>query len=145
MSEVNYELQHPFDYSHKGDMVKAGFIELKAPSFKQMQYVAPIKQSFMNAMTSIGGNFTEEEKQEAKNDTETSIDAQGVMHVLYSSDEDMKKVFLHAEQLFKSGTALVEGETLLTTPLMEKMRFDDYERLVGTYIANFITPSLMDG
>ena len=67
------------------------------------------------------------------------------IQVLYRSSVDVTKVFLYAEQLFKSGVALIDGETKLTTPLMEKMSLQDFEGLVGAYIANFIVPSLMDG
>ena len=57
----------------------------------------------------------------------------------------MTGVFINASLLFKSGAALVDGEGTLTTPLMEKMTVEDFEGLVGAYIAAFTAPSLMDG
>ena len=148
MSEYIYTLKSPFSYARKGENVEAEFITLTAPNFKQLPLSAPIKQAFMTAITEVhdsADSTTATETPEKADDDDSGLTAGGVLQVLYRSSCDMVKILLHAEQLFKSGTALVDGEVKLTTPLMEKMQGDDFERLLGAYVANFIAPSLMDG
>jgi hypothetical protein len=143
MSEVRYELKDPFKYAYKGDKPEAIFITISAPTFKQMERMTPIKQAFTAAISEIKDSVAvEAEAQEASQD---SVTGQQVMQLMYNWSGDMAKVFVHAQELFKSGVALIDGETRLTTPLMQEMTMTDFEGLVGDYIANFIAPSLMDG
>lgn len=143
MSEVTYSLKTPFEYSSKGEQIQASFISLTAPSYKQLENAAPIKSAFMQAVLNIADSDV--------GDTEVSgekpeIDSNQVMQVLYSSpDVNMPSVLVSAAALFKSGVALVDGQEKMTQPLIDKMQLDDFEGLVGAYIANFIMPSLMDG
>ena len=146
MNECNYELKHPFEYANKGEQVAASFITLFAPSFKHIDKVAPIKQAFTAAITDTARdvNTAEVEAKEPEEDGDLITPSQAIQ-VLYAANADITKVFLHAQELFKSGAALVDGESKLTTPLMEKMHLDDFEGLVGAYLGNFIAPSLMGG
>ena len=142
MSEHIYELKSPFEYAHKGESIEAGFITLFAPTFKQIDKVAPIKQAFTAAISEVTESV---DTNQEVSDEESTVTGPQVMQLMYRWSGDMTTVFLHAEQLFKSGAALVDGETKLTSPLMEKMTLDDFEGVVGDYIANFIAPSLMAG
>jgi hypothetical protein len=142
MSEITVELSTPFEYALKGEMEKASFITLAAPTFKQIDKIAPIKQAFVSAIADLGGGSGEEAKQEP-GEVE-AITGPQVMAILYQSKGNMSQVFLFAQALFKE-VALVDGEVKLTTPLMEKMDIVDFERMLGEYLANFTAPSLMDG
>ena len=143
MNEVNYELQNPFKYAFKGDQVDASFITLYAPTYKSMENFLPIKQAFTSAVTELSASDLA--KAEKDSDESQDIDAKAVIQVLYAWSGDMHKVFLHAEKLFRGGAAKVEGETSFTAPMLDKMDLVDVEGLIGTYIANFIAKSLMDG
>lgn len=145
MSEHIYELKHPFEYAHKGDTQEASFITLFAPTFKQVGRMAPIKQAFTSAIEEVTKTVDTSQETGDAGDDNDKVTAAQVMQLMYRWSGDMTGVFLHAQELFKSGAALVDGETKLTTPLMEKMQMVDFEGLVGEYIANFIAPSLMDG
>lgn len=138
--QVIYELKKPITYSAKGDTHEAKFIELKEPTRKDLANFTPIQQAFMKAVKELQGDADKIEEAEAK-ETEDTITAEAVIYLMSQSDVDMVKVSLFAEQIFKNGSALIDGETLLTSPLMQKMNMDDWNGLVGTYIANFITPS----
>lgn len=142
MSEHIYELKSSFKYAKGGEQEDANFISLTAPTFKQIDKVTPIKQAFMSAITGIQDSALASSEVEGDN---TEITGEQCIQLMYHWSGDLTSVFLHAEQLFKSGVALVDGETKLTTPLMEKMQVVDFEGLVGEYIANFIAPSLTDG
>lgn len=147
MSEITYELKKPFDYAYKGENQSASFITLNEPTFKQLTHVTPIKQAFSAAMAQLSSKDIEKAADDTADDTDESGDPTAAMMlaVLYQWDGNLSGVFIHAQELFKSGAALVEGETKLTTPLMEKMSTTDFEQLVGEYIAAFLAPSLMNG
>ena len=142
MSEVTYELTKPFEYAYKGDTPEAGFITLAAPTFKQMKHLTPIKQAFMSAINEISKSDVSEAGK--ADDADDEITASGAMQVLYMWSGNLVGIQTEAQEMFKH-IALIDGETKLTTPLMEKMAPEDFDGLLGTYIANFIAPSLMDG
>ena len=108
---------------------------------------------FTQAMLKTSDNVSSEVKEKAsvlKEEAEEKgedlkTDGKQALTILYGSDSKIESFFIYAQELFKSGAALVDGEGKLTTPLMEKMDASDFEGLTGEYIANFIIPSLMDG
>lgn len=143
MDETTVELNKPFSYAHKGEQQEASFITLVAPTYKQIDKIVPIKQALTAAIAQMherdfGGD-------DGAQDGGGSITGAQVMQLLYLWDGNLAGVFIHAQELFKTGAALVDGESKLTVPLMEKMDPVDFERLVGEYIASFLAPSLMAG
>ena len=152
MSELIYELKKPFPYATKGGgKEEASFITLFEPTFKQLAQITPIKQAITAAITQLNSDDTGDtdaaEGGDDTGDTDASSEPTAAMMlaVLYQWDGKLTSVFLHAQELFKSGAALVEGEVKLTIPLMEKMGVEDFEQMVGEYIAAFLAPSLMAG
>lgn len=146
MSEINYELKKPFDYAYKGENQSASFITLFEPTFKQLTHITPIKQAFSAAMAQLSARDVEKTADETVDDDDNGEPTAAMMlAVLYQWDGNLSGVFIHAQELFKTGAALVEGETKLTIPLMEKMSTTDFEQMVGEYIAAFLAPSLMNG
>lgn len=147
MSEVQYELRNPFGYAAKGgDQVEASFITLTAPNYKQLQHAIPLKQAFTAAIKEL--DVTDEDRERAKAESskdDDTVSATQALQLLYSWSGDASKPLLHAAELFKSGVALVDGEARLTAPMLDKMSADDFEQLVGVYLANFIVPSLKGG
>ena len=144
MEEIRQELKYPFEYAVKGDMVTASFVTMTAPTFKQLDKFTPIKQAFTAAVTEISESVTTTTESEEKQSDEEMKPA-AVMQVMHAWSGNLVGIFLHAEQLFKSGAAMVDGDLKLTSDLMAKMALSDFEALVGAYIANFIARSLLDG
>lgn len=142
---MQYELKHPFEYAYKGDVQTASFIELSAPSYKTMSHFVPIKQAFTSAVQELTTTMSGTETSDAPKDEDSSVDGAQVLAIMYQWKGEMSAVYLHAEQLFKSGVALVDGETKLTSELLNKMDFSDVESMLGDYIANFIAASLLAG
>ena len=64
-----------------------------------------------------------------------------ILSLIYASNVDMDKVLLNAKELFTTGVAMVEGVTKLNKLLMDQMTLDDFEKMTGEYIANFIASS----
>lgn len=141
---MQYELKHPFKYAYKGDVQTASFIELSAPSYKTMSNFVPIKQAFTAAVQELTASMSGTDKAEPTGD-DSGVDGAQVLAIMYQWKGEMSAVYLHAEQLFKSGVAMVDGETKLTSELMNKMDFADVEGMLGAYIANFIAASLLAG
>lgn len=146
MTDVIYTLKHPFQYTSGGDVVDASFITITAPNYKQLQHAVPIKQAFAVAISEISVSDADREKAaaESKEDGE-QIKPEQAMQLIYASSRDANKTLLYAAELFKSGAALIDGETKITAPLLEKMSGEDFEGLVGAYLVNFIVPSLTGG
>lgn len=143
MAEVIYTLINPIEYAWKGEKTEGSFITLTAPTFKMITKAAPIKQAFMSAITEFQKNVSVEADPSSSDGS--NVTAKQIMQILYSSSINVNSLFLNAQELFKSGLAMLDGQQSLTVPLMEKMSVDDFEGLLGEYIANFILPSLING
>ena len=142
MLEVQYALKNDLSYTNKGDVHSAKFITIKPPSFQQMPHFTPIKQALMAAINEISTDSVAEKKPDS---TDDGINGKQVMQLLHNWSGELTKIMLHAKELFRAGAAEIDGEVLMTAPLVDKMSMDDFEGLLGCYIANFIVPSLMDG
>jgi len=144
--EKIYELKTPFTYASKGEQVDAGFITLLEPAYKTMAHFVPIKQAFTSAIQELAeSGLGAKNEQSTDSEKDGDIDGSQVIGIMYGWSGEMSSVFLHAEQLFKSGAALVDGERVLTSEMIGKMAWSDIEAMLGEYIANFIVPSLMGG
>jgi hypothetical protein len=145
MSETIYTLKTSFGYSSKGDTIDATFLSLSAPNFLQIDKVAPIKQAFVSAISSMKSSLPSELQEVESEGEDEAISAKQCMQVLYASAVDISKVLQDAQKLLVSGVVLVDGEIRLTRALLEKLTMEDFEGVLGEYIANFIMPSLADG
>lgn len=156
--EARYGLKTSFKYAGAdGQIEDASFITMTAPNFKQMSKLTPIKQAFSSAIKESLSSFDSEALEVAQEattetsgtdkgaDSDDGMDASSILMIMHQWTGDLSKVFGKAADLFKSGAAMVDGETKLSGALLEKMSMDDFEGLFGTYLANFIVPSLTDG
>jgi hypothetical protein len=143
MSTVDYELKKPFAYAHKGEQQDASFITLFEPTFKQLEHVTPMKQAATAAIKQAVGDDADgaDDAQDDQGEPTASL----MMALMYQWDGNLSGVMIHAQELFKSGAAKVDGEGKLTQPLLEKMDLKDFENLVWEYMAAFLAPSLMAG
>lgn len=137
---IVYELKHPFKYAYKGNEQEASFIELKAPTSKNMTECAALKQAFTRALPD-NDNATDEDREGKELAEITGKDIMGL--ILRSKDVELITVLLHARKLFTSGIAQVEGEEKLTRHLAEEMDPDDFEDMTGEYLVNFTLASLL--
>lgn len=140
---MNYELKSStVKYTHQGELQEAEFIQLQAPSFNQLNLHMPIKQAFVKAITEIDSGEANE-SEEAQSDE--GIKPEGAMQLLYTWSGDLAKLLDDAAKLFCTKVAMIDGETKMTKPLLEQLSGEDFEGLMGTYVANFIIPSLKAG
>lgn len=139
--KIIYELQVGFSYGDsQGNQQTASFIELAAPTSRNMTECAELKQSFYRALPD-DKDATDEDREGKEISEVNGADVIGL--ILRSKDVKLITVLLHAKALFCSGVAKVDGQTKLTKPLCDKMNNDDFENMVGEYLVNFILASIL--
>ncbi len=139
--KITYELKAGFTYGDKdGNQQTASFIELAAPTSRNMTECAELKQSFYRALPD-DKDATDEDREGKEIGDIKGADVIGL--ILRSKDVKLITVLLHAKALFTSGIAKVDGETKMTKPLCDKMNNEDFEDMVGEYLVNFILASML--
>jgi len=134
------ELDAPLEYAQKGEMLTGTFITLLAPTSKNMNECATLKQAFFRALPKSGSATMEVED----SDQDSDVTGDAVMTMIsMSQDVELASVLVTGRELLTSGVALIEGEEKLTKPLADKLSQDDLEKLVGEYIATFIIASAL--
>ncbi len=142
--EITFKLTKGVKYGNKGNEVEGTFIKLLPPTAKQLKQCVPLKQAFCRAVAYVEDKVSDEKLDNIKDDgVKKKVDGNSIMSAIYMSDVDMYEVFLHAKELFNSNIALMEGEVKMTKPMLEDMSNDDFENMIGEYMANFIVASLL--
>jgi hypothetical protein len=153
--KITFELTSGFDYAFKSEQRTATFIELNAPTMKVHGLLSDLTQSVYGAIMDAAEKHAEELRkagvkpveQETKEKEDTSSSGLGlemtsdeVVKTIYVSESVKSNViWLQASALLTSGKiALIDGEQKLTRALIESMSINDFENMVGEYIANFI-------
>lgn len=143
MDPVRYHLKNSLKYAVKGDHLSAEFVEMRPPTYRQIDKVAPLKQALMSAILDVRDNKTDDDG--AKKGNEEKIDGATYILLLYQGKGDIARIMSNARNLILSGVFLVDGETSITQPILDDISVDDFEGLLGEYIVNFLAPSLMGG
>ncbi len=141
MIEFDFELNVPFDYAHKGEQFQSSFIKLIAPSAKHARFCAPLKQAIFRSLPNDAGGKEEVDEKEKSQ----KLEGQTLMALIYQSETvELSQVLLWARELFisKPAIALVEGVERVTNPIIDVMHPDDFEEMIGEYIANFVVASI---
>lgn len=141
---VTFVLGSPISYSLKGHQETARTIELRPPAARHSRECAALKQAFFRAVKdqedSTGA--AEAEVDLASPDERKKNGGAGIISVLaMSSSVSLPDTLDVAKKLLTNGVAFVDGEVKLTAHLIDAMSQDDFERLVGDYLANFTLAS----
>jgi len=139
-SEFDFHLTGPLRYAYQGDQVDASFVRFFAPSSKVSRECAALKQAFMRA---VPKNQDDAGAGAETPDKEPQISGSDVITVLaMSPDVDLPDLLDVGRRLFLApGVAMVDGETKLTKNLLDNLSQDDFESMVGDYMANFTLAS----
>lgn len=147
VTEITYDLKNTFEYAFKGDMRKASFITLYAPTVESIGYIAKLKQGFMKAVTAQSQSENQQASPESdkKSDDIEGLTGEMIMAMLSMSDIDYAAYMQTAKATFlDAGIALIEGEEPLKKPLIAKMSVNDLECMTGEYLKNFILTSALE-
>lgn len=143
---IRYTLKKGFEYSHQGEQQTAEFIELNAPTAKNIKEVGQIRQALTTAVREHEERSQEEPDEAAPqrdpNEDAPAADPKDIINVIASSSVDLADVYACAKVLLLSkGIAKVGGDEKLTPSLWDSMLAYDVEMMLGTYVANFIMAS----
>jgi len=153
-TSARYVLKGALSYaSRDGEMAEAQFLEMNAPTGKHARQVASLRQAIVRAIVEDGRTNPAPEPAESpvpapepSGDEGTGAPeiAEGIdiINILARSSVDLGDVYKVARDLFVlKGVIRVDGEVPMTTVLLDAMSAQDFETLVGSYIANFTLPS----
>lgn len=140
MEEIRYELKNPFTYHYKGEEKEAQFITLNAPTMKHMKHREPLKQAFYQAVLDLQNNTTDDKPQTKSDET---MKGEDILMLLRASQKvNTFQLGLHFVQLLISkGIALIDGSEPVTQKVVDDLDPEDFDNLMGDYLANFIAAS----
>lgn len=145
--DIMYTLNEPFEYAFKGEQEAATFITLLPPTARHIANIAPVKSYIMQAIEWVqnlpDADTAETVEGDGSGGDVESIDPKVMMNTLdRAPGVEVAKVLLHINEMLTSGLALVEGETRFTKPMLDRLSIPDIYGIAGTFIVNFIVPSL---
>lgn len=153
METVNFNLTKHFEYGgDSGETEEAEFIEIREPSAKDVEFIAPIQQAVVKAIKEVTEQALKEgieipDKKDNKDDDDgeqLKLTPQEVIQTMQASNQvDMTKMVANFELLFyKTKLFYVDGEIKFTKDLVQRMSISDFYNLAGRFIVNFIIASL---
>lgn len=137
VKEFDFPLTTSIEYSHEGQQKEAEFIRLTAPTSRNSDECAFLKQAFWrSADRETSGGKVDDDK-------EVDIKGQDVLIMMAMSEKvDLREVVQVAKHLFTKGkVATLDGEVPLTKPRIDEMSEDDVEAMLGEYLVNFTLAS----
>lgn len=139
-TEYDFYLEVPLSYSSGSSQHEATFIRLFAPSSKVSRECAALKQAFLRAVPKETSK-----KAQVSDGSSGDLTGSDVIQVLaMSTDVDLPDVMDVGKRLLLApGISKVEGETKLTTALLERMDQEDFENMLGEYLVNFTLASTL--
>ncbi len=144
--EYNYELQYgPLKYAKDGELVEAEWITLNPPTSYNSKECAFLKQAVYRSLPERTPEEVEKAKETLKEqEVEAVITGEEILMLLYKSQHvELANVLVVARDLFSSkGIALVDGEEKVTKKILDEMHPQDFEEMLGEYIARFIMASV---
>jgi hypothetical protein len=148
MKEIDFVLNDPVEYHNKGQSELLNKVVMTAPTAAMVKYTAPLKQIFMECFTDqitalkdLPVSEIEKAREEAKKDN-NDFDSNGVSMVL-SRTKEPEKLHQAFKELCCAGVIKTPNGEKIALHTLDKFLLDDYERLLGEYLANFILGSMM--
>lgn len=144
MKTFDFTLSEPIDYQAKGENTKSSLLELSAPSGKERKKAARLKQGFMRCINEIPDSDKQQAKELAdkKDGTEKKeTKPEEILALLQMGSIDYPDYLDIFVGLLTSGICKVEGDTPITSLIVDKISYEDLEKLMGEYFVNFILGS----
>lgn len=159
MKEIQVKLDGDLQYAYDGSMTRAEFMLIKKPTAKQIHLTTVIRSIFQSNLLEqtkrIKGfdSLVENAKQEAvknkaketkdKKKDDDKMDTSDCINILYLDPDNVEKLVITFSELMRTGLFLIDGEVTLTKPLIDSIDEDDFNKLFGSFVANFTFASLM--
>lgn len=143
ISEFTFILDTPVSIAVGGSFVPVSEMILKAPSNKQRNESAKLKQGFFRAVEEMQGRSSDkiESKETINTSSDDDLTGDKIIPVLFMSKIDINAYQENFRVLLLNDICTIGG-TKLTSPIFDSISDADTERLMGEYIANFLLSSL---
>lgn len=147
MEPIKFQLSAPIEFAQKGELVYISELDLIAPTHRQRPLIIRLKQMVKKSLHDYALSLPTSKLPSAEmdapstEDTGPALAGDLLIEILYLTDIDLVKFFDTAKELLGSGTVTVGGEKFGTFSF-QKLSDEDFERLVGDYVANFILTSM---
>jgi hypothetical protein len=138
--EIEVLLTKKIPYSKGGESLNAESVLLTAPSARDLKETTILKQSFFQAIASL-----KSQGEESASDIDAQVDdmtGDDVLSMMFMSNVDMNKFFDSAKSVLKK-CAKLDGVVELNDHLIDELNGDDFEKLVGEFLINFILASTL--
>jgi hypothetical protein len=147
VTEFTFKLTDPIKYAQAGDEVFSYELKLLAPTSRHRASLIRLKQGYFRSILSMQKNTQDRPAVVAENATtepvvDMEIDGPTIMSLFYMSDIDL--VALENEfkaLLLSAGICEVAPGVKLQDKLLDAIKFEDFEKLMGEYLAVFIVSS----
>lgn len=143
MNNFNFKLSKPVEIAKKGEVELVFELDIRAPTGANRAQLIRIKQGFfkmiMQSSATEDGKAADKEKDGGN--PLANMNGNQVMMLFYMADIDLPALEEEFKRLLSQGGAFADG-VQLTPYHLDKLDFEEFERLMGEYIKVFIAPSL---
>jgi hypothetical protein len=137
--EFRYTLTTSFQYAYEGEALDATYLMVSAPKSKHSKPCAQLKQGFLRALADAEGGGDD-----AKAAGPPELTGELVIMMLgMSKNVELADMLEVGRTLFTSGLVMVDGVTKLSKSLADEMTQEDWEALLGDFMANFTVRSVL--
>jgi len=144
--EIKY---HVHGQGVHGETVTASELHLYAPSERSRDIAPLIKQMFTQALMSgrdmASQQNLDEQKRDANPNEEVKMDGEVVITLLYMSKvvDIIKMCDLFRKLILSPNICFLDDKQPITSLLLENLSMEEFDRLMGEYLANFMLPSAL--
>ncbi len=144
MKEIKLELSYPIEYAFEGQTLEADHLMMVSPSAASIKFTSQIKNLFFDAISKNRNEI--ESKEPLKKDSSDQSDITPVMveYILSTCNSgSVDKLHQCLKDLFCSGAIKLPTGQRINIVQLDKLSLEDYEKLIGEYVVNFIIGSLL--
>lgn len=143
LKEFEFTLSEPVTIHKSGQSVPVAKILLKCPNSRQQRDRLIIKNGFLYNKNQSTATATDTE-QKANDVIDNLTESQKILGGLFSTKtaDEMDEILNAFKRLLLDGCGTFEGITA-TDHYLNQIDGDDFDSMLGEYIANFILPSWM--
>jgi len=146
ITEIEFLLSEPIEYSYNGDLETTNRLVLYAPNYKQRKYQYYLEEVIAKASMESMKIFADFNKQDndKKKDESVKPDGKAMLKTIMFSSYDLYEVTNEFDKLLLNGACLLDGKEPLKPVLLEKIPINDQKNIFAIYLENFIMPSLFE-
>jgi hypothetical protein len=145
-SSIEITLSKKLEIHKGGKQHFSNKITLFAPSLSDLPKICFLKHTMLSAFKKAGNENANQNTTSNKENVNADgiSNAEQLISVLYMTvdSEDIAKVFDEFRDLLISGNGKVE-DVIVTDLILEQICLEDFEKMLGEYLENFLLPSWM--